>query len=168
VISDETTIEQYLAIRKKAALEIDPRTAEIEWWYAQTVDPYGVRSEIPDECWQVGREYFARSPGSEVWVSFGDLPAATRDALWEKHKTKLAFAADLNGPADDFDPAVWSAEEQVLHRAHEEEAHRRDAEFWNYAKGTDDNNIISKTSKGFLYSEIDPATMKVTHQWMKY
>jgi hypothetical protein len=93
---DETNIE---AIRKKAALEIDPRTAETEWWYAYTIDPYGVCSELPDECRCVGREYFARSPGSEVWVSFRDLPDATRDALWEKHKTKLGFPAGLNGLA---------------------------------------------------------------------
>ena len=50
-MSDEMTTEEYLAIRKKAAMVIDPRIAEIEWWHA--VDPYGVRSEIPDECWHV-------------------------------------------------------------------------------------------------------------------
>jgi hypothetical protein len=53
----------------------------------------------------------------------------------------------------------------ILWRAHEEEAHRRGAEFWNYGKGTDENSIFSKTNIGFLYSEIDPATMKVTHHW---
>ena len=58
-------------------------------------DPYGVDPELPEEYWQVGREYFARSPGSDVWVWFGDLPDATRDALWEKHKAKLAFPAGL-------------------------------------------------------------------------
>src|SRR5262249_48823397 len=39
--------------------------------------------------------YFARSPGSEVWVWFGDLPDAIEDALWKKHKRKLMFPAGL-------------------------------------------------------------------------
>jgi hypothetical protein len=32
----------------------------------------------------VGRQYFARFPESDVWVSFHDLPKATVDALWKK------------------------------------------------------------------------------------
>jgi hypothetical protein len=78
-----------------AELKIDPETAAVDWIYAQTLDPYGVYTDLPEECWQVGREYFARSPGSDIWVWFGDLPEATRDALWEKHKRKLAFPARL-------------------------------------------------------------------------
>ena len=85
----------WLAIRKEAGLNIDPETAEVEWIYAQTLDPYGVYPELPEECQQVGREYFARSPGSDVWVNFHDLPEATRDALWKKHGSKLAFPAGL-------------------------------------------------------------------------
>lgn len=91
----KTAVEQWLAIRKKAGLKIDPETAEVEWIYAQTLDPYGVYPELPEECRQVGREYFARSPGSDIWVLFGDLPDVTRIALWEKHKSKLAFPAGL-------------------------------------------------------------------------
>jgi hypothetical protein len=83
------------ASRKEAGLKIDPETAEVEWTYAQTLDPYGVYPELPEEYWQVGREYFARFPGSDVWVWFGDLPDAIRSALWEKHKSKLAFPAGL-------------------------------------------------------------------------
>ena len=75
--------EIWLAIRKEAALKIDPETAEIDWWIVQTSDPYDIK-EVPAEHYQVGRGYFARSPGSDVWVSFGDLPEATRDALWGK------------------------------------------------------------------------------------
>ena len=94
-IDPEQTIEQWLAIRRAAGLKIDPETAEVTWIYAQTVDPYGVYPEPPDEWWQVGREYFARSPGSDIWVNFGDLPEKTRDALWEKHKSRLAFPAGV-------------------------------------------------------------------------
>ena len=68
VAAAQMTVEEWLAIRKEAALHIDPETAEVTWIYAQTVDPYGVHPEPPDEYWQVGREYFARSPGSDVWV----------------------------------------------------------------------------------------------------
>ena len=93
VPADEMTVEQWLAIRKEAGLKIDPETAEVEWIYALTLDPYGVYPELPEEYRQVGREYFARSPGSDVWVLFGDLPDAIESALWEKHKSKLAFPA---------------------------------------------------------------------------
>jgi hypothetical protein len=89
------TNEQWLAIRKEAGLKIDPETAEVDWNYAHTLDPYGIDPDLPEEYRQVGREYFARSPGSDVWVSFQDLPDTTRKSLWEKHKSKLAFPAGL-------------------------------------------------------------------------
>jgi hypothetical protein len=90
----------WLAIRKEAGLKIDPETAEVFWRYGQTLDPYGVYPDLPEECRQIGREYFARAPGSDVWVNFCDLPEATRDALWKKHSSKLAFPAGLLAPAD--------------------------------------------------------------------
>jgi hypothetical protein len=77
-------VEQWLAIRKKAGLKIDPATAEVCWFYAQTLDPYGVYPDIPEECSQVGREYFARAPGSKIWVLIDDLPAETRRALLKR------------------------------------------------------------------------------------
>jgi hypothetical protein len=95
--TEEMTIEDWLAIRKEEGLKIDPYTAECDWRYIETFDPYGVDPELPDECRQVGRGYFARQPGSEVWVWFGDLPEKTRDALWERHKSELAFPAGLEG-----------------------------------------------------------------------
>jgi hypothetical protein len=73
---------QWLAIRKEAGLKLDPETAEVEWCYAQTVDPYGVDPDLPEQCPRTGREYFARSPESDVWVNFRDLPKTIRDALW--------------------------------------------------------------------------------------
>ena len=88
-------VEQWLAIRKEAALTIDPQTAEVMWCYAQTLDPYGVHPDLPEDCRQVGREYFARSPGSDVWVSFDDLPEKVLRELWERHTSKLAFPAGL-------------------------------------------------------------------------
>ena len=92
---EKGVVEQWLTIRKEAGQQIDPETAEVDWNYAYTLDPYGVDPDLPEELQQVGREYFARSPGSDVWVSFHDLPDATRDALWKKHKSRLAFPAGL-------------------------------------------------------------------------
>jgi hypothetical protein len=92
---EEGAVEQWLAIRKEAGQQIDPETAEVDWIYAQTEDPYNVRPELPEEHQQVGREYFARSPGSKVWVCFRDLPEKVRDALWKKHKSRLAFPTGL-------------------------------------------------------------------------
>jgi hypothetical protein len=94
----DDAVEQWLAIRKQAGLKIDPETAEVEWWYALTLDPYGVLPELAEEYQQVGRAYFACSPGSDIWVNFSDLPKATRDALWQKHKSTLAFPAGLSEP----------------------------------------------------------------------
>jgi hypothetical protein len=73
--------------------------ANVEEWLAarnaQTLDPYGVDQNLTEECQCVGREYFARSPGSDTWVHFHDLPQETRDALWERHESRLAFPAGL-------------------------------------------------------------------------
>lgn len=89
--------EEWLATRKQAGLEIDPEIAEVTWTYAQTLDPYGVYPELPEEYQQIGREYFARDPRGEVWVSFRDLPDTTREALWQQHKSSLAFPSGLPG-----------------------------------------------------------------------
>jgi len=83
--TDETVaVEQWLAIRKEAGIKIASETAEVFWKYGQTFDPYGVDPDLPEEYKQIGREYFARCPGSDVWVSFGDLPNATRESLWRR------------------------------------------------------------------------------------
>ena len=92
---DELTIEQWLQVRKEEGRKIDPDIAEVTWIYAQTLDPYGVYPDLPEECQQVGRGYFARSPGSDIWVSFYDLPDETERRLWERHKSVLAFPAGL-------------------------------------------------------------------------
>jgi hypothetical protein len=87
-VLEEFEIQQWLASRKEAGLRIDPETAEVCWEYGQVMDPYGVYSDLPEECQQVGRQYFAQSPGSDIWVHFRDLPDETRHALWEKHKSQ--------------------------------------------------------------------------------
>jgi hypothetical protein len=87
--------------RRAASLLLDPSTAEIEWWYAQTLDPYGDGLALLPQEDQVGREYFARAPDSDIWVSIGDLPEATRDAIWKRFENKkgaiLRIGIDGNG-----------------------------------------------------------------------
>jgi hypothetical protein len=85
--------KEWLAIRKKAGREIDPETAEVICKRANDWDPYGILPEVPtDDC---SRHYFARSPGSDIWVWYRDLPAATWNALCEKHKAKMASLIQL-------------------------------------------------------------------------
>jgi len=92
----EVSVKYLHALRRAAGLAIDPKTAAVKWTYAQTLDPYGDYPSIPDGYDQVGREYFGRAPGTEVWIDFGDLPQATQDALWEKYCSKLMFPAGLH------------------------------------------------------------------------
>jgi hypothetical protein len=104
--AEKAELERRLAIRKEEALKIDPETAEVDWSYGQTLDPYGVCDEweLPEEFDCVGRVRFARAPGSDIWVEFGDLPRETRQKLWNRHRRKLAFPAgfeDLPGTSGD-------------------------------------------------------------------
>jgi hypothetical protein len=84
------------AIRKEVGLRINPETAEVAWNYVEILDPYddGIILD-PETRGCIGRGYFARSPGSKIWVEFGDLPEATAKALWGDHKKDLAFPAGL-------------------------------------------------------------------------
>ena len=91
--AEEMSVEQWLAIRKEEALKIDPATAEVDWCYAQVVDPYGVCPDLPEEYDCVGRAYFARRPGSDIWVEFGDLPEATREALHHRCQPSLTVSS---------------------------------------------------------------------------
>jgi hypothetical protein len=81
-------VKTWRALLKIAGSQIDTKTAEVCWWYGQIVDPYGVYLDLPGECECVGRLYFARNPGSEVWIEFNDLPDSTRNALWNRPDPK--------------------------------------------------------------------------------
>jgi excisionase family DNA binding protein len=94
------TYDQWMAWRAAAGRSIDPKTAEVIWDHRLTLDPYGVGSDIHEENQQVGREYFARAPGTDLWIAFGDLPKPTRETLWQKHKANLAFPAGLPSPEE--------------------------------------------------------------------
>jgi hypothetical protein len=77
-------LDYRLMAHKREASLIDANTAEIRWCYLQVQDPYGEELDLPPEYCCVGREYFARRPDSDIWVSFRDLPEATRVRLQEK------------------------------------------------------------------------------------
>jgi hypothetical protein len=77
--------EQWLAVRKEEGLRIDPEHAQIFCEHGSVRDPYGLY-DLTDEEDNIGRNYFARSFGSDVWVSFHDLPAAVRDRLRTRMK----------------------------------------------------------------------------------
>jgi hypothetical protein len=76
-------VKEWLEVRTQEALKIDPTTAKVAWWWAIVGDPYGLLPELPEE-YCVGRHYFARRPGSAVWVWSGDLPSETQESLQKR------------------------------------------------------------------------------------
>jgi hypothetical protein len=74
-------------VAKEYAGTIDPATAEVGWQFVEDNNPYEIEP-IDSRHWDT-RMYYARAPWSDVWVWFGDLPVAVRDALWAKHREKL-------------------------------------------------------------------------------
>ena len=96
MISDRNEIIAWLAERKEAGKRINPDNAEVTFWWALTLDPYGVWPDITDREKQVGREYFAQTPGGDDgWVSFDDLPDATREELRRKMRAGEGEERDL-------------------------------------------------------------------------
>ena len=89
---EEMTNEEFIAIRKEAGLKIDPETAKVCCSHGYVVDPYGIYPDLTDEERCYGRMYFARSPDSDIWVCFRDLPDATVDALRQKETRGRASA----------------------------------------------------------------------------
>ena len=76
-------VQLFLAKQKQEGALIDPETAEVCWEYGNTLDPYGVY-DLPEQFTQIGREYYARRPGGDIWVSYMDLPPETLRRLREK------------------------------------------------------------------------------------
>ena len=91
--SEKAEIEQWLAIRKEAALKIDPETAEVYRTFVLDTDPYGVLDEweLPEEFHQIGSTYFARAPGSDIWVYFYDLPDTVVKKIWAKRRSQMGL-----------------------------------------------------------------------------
>jgi hypothetical protein len=107
-------VKQWLAIRKEAGLKIDPMTAEVNWEYAQVLDPYGA-IDLPAEAQCIGRSYFARAPGSDIWVSFCDLPEQVCRELQRLYdaecRRRAAMQSGLEVPPSERD---WPDEDDNL------------------------------------------------------
>jgi hypothetical protein len=58
--------------------------------------------------------------------------------------------------------------EDKMLREHESEAKKRGARFYNYGWVLGRNRICSKTTHGYLTTCIDPTTMRVRHEWLRY
>jgi hypothetical protein len=74
---------QWRAIRKEEAKKIDPERVEVFWQHGSVRDPYGLYDLTYEED-NIGRNYFARTPGIDVWIVFDDLPDAVCDRLWTR------------------------------------------------------------------------------------
>jgi len=85
--------EEFRAGRRVDGMTVDPEACEVMWQFAQVIDPYGVLypGGVPPECDCVGRAYFARAVGSDVWVEFGDLREESVKRLWERNDDRLVL-----------------------------------------------------------------------------
>jgi hypothetical protein len=90
---DGIPVKEWLASRKEAVLKIDPATALVSRAYVNPANPYGVYSEIPNYVKEVTDDYYARAPGSKIWVYRGDLPKRTAYALEEKHELDVRLVS---------------------------------------------------------------------------
>jgi hypothetical protein len=88
-------LKEFRECRRDAGRKIDPETAEVRGFYGQILDPYEIDPLLPEECQCGGWNHFARSPGSDIWVEFGDLPAAIRDALRKRPRASDELPDDL-------------------------------------------------------------------------
>ena len=90
--------ETWQELLEIAGHQIDPENAEVCWSFTEVADPYGVHPKLAPEYDCIGRFYFARNSGSSVWIEFGDLPDATREAIERKTRNSLAKMDDEGIP----------------------------------------------------------------------
>jgi hypothetical protein len=114
---------------RRIGLTIDSDTAETMFSYADIHDPYNILDREKFHLGQVGREQFARNPGSNDWVHFRDLPETTAKALWARDGHKLSFPYGLH-PGDDIinSPPTVSAAPAQRERGSEKAVSAGDAE----------------------------------------
>ena len=96
-----TTNEEYQgrrAIFKEAAKTINPATAKVMCARVQVIDPYGILDPFPEEGDCIGKDYFARAPGSDIWVVFSDLPQSVVDELWKRIERNDPDGPSLTDP----------------------------------------------------------------------
>jgi hypothetical protein len=88
---------EFLALVKEASLAINPATAEVTWSVGNAFDPYRITDadDVPPFFRQL---YWARSPGSDIWVEAHDLPDETREVLLRLAKEKQRVELEDNRP----------------------------------------------------------------------
>ena len=105
------TAQEWLAVQMAEGLKINLETAEVECYYEARFEHGVYYPRLPEECRGIGREYFARAPGSDIWVRFQNLPKATRERLRAKlrrdygredHKDECSDYLRRGGNVDDF------------------------------------------------------------------
>jgi hypothetical protein len=89
----EVTTEYLNALRRTVGQLIDPETAEVNWCHVEMLDPYGDYAELPPHFQCTGRAYFARAPGTDVWIESADMPEATHKRLCEIHSSRAGQTA---------------------------------------------------------------------------
>ena len=67
-----TVLDELHEARCAEGVTIDPKKAEVTFWWTQVLDPYGdiQADEFPEDCDCVGRSYFARSLPDGKWIYF--------------------------------------------------------------------------------------------------
>jgi hypothetical protein len=78
---DDPEIKAWLNKRKREALLIDPATAEVDWSFEQTLDPYGTIPDLPKDLQQVGREYFRPTAGERHLGSLRRANSGLRSSM---------------------------------------------------------------------------------------
>ena len=58
--------------------------------------------------------------------------------------------------------------QDTILKSHEKEADKRKMEIYNLGWSQTESGICSKTSKGYLTTEIDLDTLEITHELEKY
>jgi hypothetical protein len=86
---------------RQAAERIDPYTARMVWWYAQTLDPYGLGYDLSPEEEQVGREYFLEDPERKWPVLVYEVRKLHPEIGDEEWEQLMRAAAKRD---DSFDP----------------------------------------------------------------
>jgi hypothetical protein len=97
VLEESLTVRKEIAIRKEEGLKIDPETAEVNLVFTKYFDRYDVDPDLPEEVQDAREwEYFARSPGSDIWVAFCDLPDEVGEALLQRQKEKARPSEEVD------------------------------------------------------------------------
>jgi hypothetical protein len=80
----EINKDEFYACMKTEGLKINPKTAYVRNGYTHFGDPYDIEGPSPTKYEALRHMHYARAPGRDDWVWFGDLPVETRAALEDR------------------------------------------------------------------------------------